>query len=47
MQIWMLVAVLAIIVIGFGLALRHLMRKSREAESKIDYSKIRHLEDEQ
>ncbi|MBC7945895.1 MAG: hypothetical protein H7X91_11680 [Burkholderiales bacterium] len=45
--LWVLLALLAIIAIGFALMMRRLMRQSREAERNIDHSKLRHIEDEQ
>ncbi len=46
-ELWILLAVLAVIAIGFALMMRRFMRQSREAERNIDHSKLRHIEDEQ
>jgi len=44
--LWIVLAVVAILVLGYVFGIRMLVRKSREQEKQIDYSKVRKWEDE-
>lgn len=44
--LWIVLGVVVVLVLGYVLGIRMLVRRSREQEKKIDYSKVRRWEDE-
>ncbi len=44
--LWIVLGVVLVLVLGYVFGIRMLVRKSREQEKRIDYSKVRRYDDD-